>query len=107
MKKTGTTTRDEDEYFARLEKQKKEELREKVTAEEKQKAAAARKQAHWMKCPKCGGELATITYRGVDVDRCPDCNGIFLDDGELEALAKAPESGGFLRGFLSSIKGKK
>ena len=99
------TTDQEQEYFARLEAKRKEELREKLEAEAKKKEAEARKQTHWMKCPKCGSDLTAVAYRGIEIDRCGGCNGIFLDDGELETLAGAPESGSFFRGFLKSIKG--
>lgn len=97
-------TDQEEEYFAKLEKQRKEELREKLSAEDEKKAAEARKQAHWMKCPKCGSDMTTVTFKGVEIDRCGGCNGIFLDDGELETVAGAPDSGGFFRGFLKSLK---
>ena len=45
------------------------------------------KELHWMCCPKCGGELDEITFRGVKVDKCFACGGVYLDDGELEQLA--------------------
>lgn len=45
------------------------------------------KRLHWMHCPKCGGELDEITFRGVKVDKCFSCGGVYLDDGELEQLA--------------------
>ena len=37
-----------------------------------------------MKCPKCELEMQRSTYQGVEVDRCSTCNGIFLDQGEVE-----------------------
>ena len=103
---TRKTTDSEDEYFAKLEKQKKDELRAKLEAEEKSKAGATRAKAMngTMKCPKCDTRLATVAYKGVEIDRCESCRGIFLDDGELEMLAGAPSSGGFFRGFLKSLK---
>lgn len=45
---------------------------------------------HWMRCPKCGGELAEVQFRAVKVDKCFSCNGVFLDDGELEQLTGKP-----------------
>lgn len=43
-------------------------------------------------CPICG--LRLLHYKvdrpvGVDLDRCPDCRGLWFDDGELSALAWA------------------
>lgn len=104
---TKKTTEGEEEYFARLEKQKKEELREKLAAEEKKKAAApggSAKKTGSMRCPKCDTKLEPVAYKGIEIDRCEGCNGIFLDDGELDTLAAAPNSGGFFRGFLKSMK---
>lgn len=45
---------------------------------------------HWMHCPKCGSELAEVQFRAVKVDKCFSCNGVFLDDGELEQLTGKP-----------------
>ena len=39
-----------------------------------------------MKCPKCHTEMVTKNYEGIEVDRCPSCEGIFLDPGELEHI---------------------
>jgi hypothetical protein len=41
-----------------------------------------------MRCPKCGMELIEIDYRGIKVDRCSECLGIWLDAGELESISK-------------------
>ncbi|MCY1054077.1 zf-TFIIB domain-containing protein [Nannocystis sp. SCPEA4] len=45
---------------------------------------------HWMHCPKCGSQLAEVQFRAVKVDKCFSCNGVFLDDGELEQLTGKP-----------------
>ncbi len=50
----------------------------------------ALKDLHWMHCPKCGSSLTEITFRGVKVDKCFGCGGVYLDDGELEQLAGKP-----------------
>ena len=40
-----------------------------------------------MKCPKCDNrQLAAATVRGIEVDRCPHCDGIWFDVKELGAL---------------------
>lgn len=39
-----------------------------------------------MKCPCCNSELAVENYRGIEVDRCPNCGGMWLDYGELDQL---------------------
>ncbi len=38
-------------------------------------------------CPDCGTALSTLHYRAIQVERCPTCKGVFLDAGELKALA--------------------
>lgn len=42
-----------------------------------------------MKCPKCGVEMRPKTYKGIEIDRCPQCRGIYLDKGELERVEDA------------------
>lgn len=78
----------EDEYFARqeLERRKKwaQEQAAKKTGDEKEQL----KKQHWMKCPKCGNDLAEIELHGVKVDQCASCGGVFLDAGELDQLEK-------------------
>ena len=41
------------------------------------------------RCPKCGVDLEALSptdARGVTVDRCPKCEGFWLDAGELEKI---------------------
>jgi predicted Zn-ribbon and HTH transcriptional regulator len=86
MSSTRKPSENEEEYFARmeLERRKKWEVEQasKRTQEEKDKL----KQLHWMKCPKCGSDLHTLQLKGLDVDRCPACNGTWFDAGEMEQL---------------------
>ena len=37
-------------------------------------------------CPKCDGQLAVEDYRGIEVDRCSRCSGIWFDAGEAERM---------------------
>jgi Zn-finger nucleic acid-binding protein len=39
-----------------------------------------------MKCPKCDKEMIAQTYGDTEVDKCPECEGIFFDRGELDRL---------------------
>ena len=39
-----------------------------------------------MKCPRDHVELVPETHRGIEVDRCPDCSGRWLDHHELDLL---------------------
>jgi uncharacterized protein len=78
----------EEEYFARLELERKKKIEmekhKRMAEEEKRKL----KELHFMRCPKCGLELREIDYRGINVDKCFSCNGVWLDAGEIDLLAK-------------------
>ena len=39
-----------------------------------------------MDCPRCNVPLRSETYTGVDIDRCPQCEGLWLDHSELDQL---------------------
>lgn len=39
------------------------------------------------RCPKCARDMAATTGPGgLRLDRCPGCEGVFLDQGELASL---------------------
>lgn len=40
-------------------------------------------------CPSCRVEMGALDYLGVPIDLCPDCAGVWFDDGELARLATA------------------
>jgi hypothetical protein len=83
----------EEEYFARTEferKKKIEEEKHKKLAEEEKKKL---KTLHHMMCPKCGMELIEIDYRGIKIDKCSECAGVWLDAGELETVSRLEKSG--------------
>ena len=83
----------EEEYFARLEYEK----RQKIEREKHENLKAAEltklKKLHFMRCPKCGMELIEIDYKDIKIDKCSECEGIWLDAGEMEAVAKMEKSG--------------
>lgn len=90
---TRKPSESEEEYFARIEFERKKKLEE-----EKQKRLAegekrTLKDLHYMKCPKCGMDLIEIDYKGVKVDKCSACDGVWLDAGELEAVSKMETTG--------------
>jgi len=37
-------------------------------------------------CPKCRARMGRETVEGVEIDRCPDCGGLWLDALEKEKL---------------------
>jgi ribosomal protein L37AE/L43A len=76
----------EEEYFKRLDEEKKKHLREKLDKKRSEEERKKAKDASWMKCPKCGDDLEEIEHLSVKIDRCTGCGGIWLDKGELEIL---------------------
>jgi len=86
MAELDKPSRNEDEYFARQELERKKQWAKENAAK---MAAAERetlKQQHWMKCPKCGSDLHTVELHGVSIDNCATCHGTWLDAGELELM---------------------
>lgn len=83
----------EDEYFARIEAEKKERLARILADEDQEKKAAELKALHHMHCGKCGQEMFTTQFRGVEVEVCPSCGAVLLDPGELQELAGEDHTG--------------
>jgi hypothetical protein len=92
----------EEEYFFRREMEKRREAALKRSAEVAEDDRRREKEMHWMRCPKCGAELSEVEFRGVKVDKCFTCGGVYLDDGELEQLAGRA---GWLDRMLQLIRG--
>lgn len=78
---------DEDEYFHKLSQEAKTRLRARLDAELTEKEAEERKQLHFHKCGKCGSDMATKAFRGIEIEVCTNCGSVLLDPGELQTLA--------------------
>lgn len=39
-----------------------------------------------MKCPHCNESLVMSEKKGVEIDYCPECRGVWLDRGELDKI---------------------
>ncbi|MEW6334140.1 MAG: zf-TFIIB domain-containing protein [Thermodesulfobacteriota bacterium] len=78
----------EDEYFVRIEKemqrQREEQKKKQASSEEREKL----RKLHFMKCPKCGTDLVEIDFKGMKIDECSSCRGMWLDAGEFDAMVK-------------------
>ena len=92
----------EEEFFARMEFEKKKKIEEEKHKRLAEKEKKRLKQLHYMQCPKCGMELIEIDYKGIKIDECSECEGIWLDAGELETVAKLEKTG--LDKFFSIFK---
>ena len=42
-----------------------------------------------MRCPLCDVNMKEVERRGVLIDVCPECKGVWLDRGELDKLLAA------------------
>ncbi len=97
-----TPSEKEEEYINRMEYEKLKRLEiekhKKLAQEERKKI----KDLHYMRCPKCGMELIEIDYKNIQIDKCSECEGIWLDAGELEEISKLEKSG--LDKFFSVFK---
>ncbi len=94
MTDTPKPSTNEDEYFARenLEKVRKLALEQSKLLQREEKEAL--KKLHWMHCPKCGMELQTVEFKGVEIERCFSCGATVFDHGELEKLGLTESKGG-------------
>jgi len=95
-------SKNEDEYFARRDA----ELLRQQRAAAQQAAAESERKQHYMKCPKCGYDLITGEWDGIQIDQCTHCHGIWFDAGEAEALLKTATTPNVLgRVFRAVVKG--
>jgi uncharacterized protein len=90
----------ENEYFVREDAERKRKLAHDVRLQLEEAERQRLRALHWMRCPKCGMEMHEVSYRGMTVDVCFSCNGIFLDERELCHIQK-PESRGVMSGILN------
>ena len=84
----------EEEYFYRINKELIDKKRREFSAQQSGEALENR-DPHWMKCPKCGKEMAEVELAGIKIDQCGGCRGIYFDHGELEILMESQEPKGF------------
>jgi hypothetical protein len=100
LKKPSET---EDEFFARQDAEKRRKLALERARALKEAELAQLKALHYMHCPKDGMPLESVTFQGLQIERCYHCHGTWLDAGELESLAgKEP---GFIQKVISVFKG--
>src|SRR3989304_4664117 len=85
----------EAQYFAERDR----ELLGKLKADASGQDELTLKEPAHMHCPKCGEHLVTKEHFDVTIDECPACEGMWLDKGELEQLARR-ESTGWLARYL-------
>lgn len=92
-------TSKEEEYMLQEELKRRRQVAQEAEAKLAEVERTRLKELHWMRCPKCGGELQEVDYRGVRIDQCSSCLGIYLDAGELAQLSAAEGGVGVLGAF--------
>ena len=84
----------ENEYFAK----KDRECLEKMKSEAREELA---RELSRNRCPKCGEVLQAMTFRGVPLDKCPGCGGVWLGPRDLQALSEKDHRTWFEKWFRS------
>jgi len=58
-------------------------------------------------CPECGAEMKKAKKKGIIVDKCPKCKGVYLNAGELKSIINSvrssSENDGFASGFVLGL----
>jgi hypothetical protein len=94
-------SRNEDEYFARLDADLMKERRARLDSEREK----AERTSHYNKCPRCGIDLTEVAHNGVKIDQCGECGGIWLDKGELEMIEQIDrKSDGFVQTIFRLVR---
>ncbi len=91
---------EENRFFAERDRELIEQLRRKKAEEEEE---LFRELVH-LRCPRCGARLGQREVHEVTIDECPECQGIWLDKGELEALSQH-RGGEWVGQFMQRLAG--
>lgn len=94
-------SRNEDEYFVKLDADLIKDQRAKLDAAR----VILERRSHYMKCPKCGATLIETDFHHIKIDKCPECGGIWFDRGEIAMLEHVDQSN--VRAFIRSLFGLK
>ncbi len=73
----------EDIYFAEKDRELIEKLKARLAKVERAENANVA-----LVCPKCRGKLETYSFMEFILERCTECEGVWLDKGELEGILK-------------------
>ncbi len=97
-------SRNEDEYFLKLDAELIKAHRARLDAER----VHAEQHATHNHCPKCDSMLKETKHGHIMIDVCPSCHGVWLDAGELELIEHVPESkaASFFQDLLKGLSQK-
>ncbi len=105
MMSQDKTRKAEDEFIAKEQAEKTKRLKDQLKEQRLEQEREQTKALCYMKCPKCGSDLNEVTFRGIKIDRCLNCDGVWLDEGELEKLA-GDEDSSTIGNIIGIITGK-
>jgi hypothetical protein len=54
------------------------------------------------RCPKCACEIEAMTFRGVPLDKCPGCGGVWLGPRDLQVLSEKDHRNWFEKWFKAA-----
>jgi hypothetical protein len=101
---TEKPSRNEEEYFARTEAARLKAMKQRAEDE----ARTAERRTHFMKCPRDGADLRVEHFQGIEVERCPECQGLWFDHGEAHRLVDLNAKrgvGGLFRAIVEGVAG--
>jgi len=85
----------EEAFFFQSNRELIEEQREVMAREGREQERKDARELHWLKCPKCGCSMSQVELAGIEVESCNECEGLFLDKGELDFLVDRLHAKGF------------
>lgn len=100
---TSKPSEAEEIYILKMEEEQLKKLRGECDQKREEERKKFQKESHWMKCPKCGSDLEEINLQSVFIDKCEQCGGIWLDQGELELLVDGQAK--MTKGLLKKLFG--
>jgi len=104
MAESNKPSSTEEEYFAREDIEKKRKMALQQAEEMAVKQREELKKLHYMKCPKCGMDLQTLSRGRVEIDTCFNCQGVWLDAGELDqVMSQGSETSGKVMGAVLNL----
>ena len=83
----------EEDYFHKRNQEKLKALREEAASKKAAEEAEALRAQHHFKCGKCGNDMSTQIFKGIEIEVCGSCGAVLLDPGELESLVGEDEGG--------------
>jgi len=81
----------EEDYFRKQDQEKLRAMREEAARKKADEAETELRRLHHFKCGKCGNDMSTQIFKGIEIEVCGSCGSVLLDPGELEQLVGEDE----------------